>query len=135
VAISPDGRLLASGSSDQTIKLWSLPNGMLLKTLQSGAVYSLAINPDGRLLASAGSVEGGAGPISLWSLPDGEPLPVCLMDPAASYCDVKALTYSIAGGSYTVPFGSPIPTGATCTCNSVSPSCGGGCPSVYYYPN
>ncbi len=33
VAISPDGRLLASGSNDQTVCLWSLESGELLLTL------------------------------------------------------------------------------------------------------
>ena len=33
IAISPDGGLLASGDDDNTIKLWSLAGGALLKTL------------------------------------------------------------------------------------------------------
>ena len=71
LAINPSGTLLASGASffDNTIKLWSLPDGTLLKTLEghTDSVDSLAISPDGTLLAS-GSDDN---TIKLWSLPDG----------------------------------------------------------------
>ena len=71
LAISPDGKLLASGGSDRAVRLWSLPEGKLLKSLvgQAGAVYALAISPDGKLLATGGVGVGNA--IKLWSLPDG----------------------------------------------------------------
>jgi WD40 repeat protein len=54
VAWSPDGRTLASGSSDRTVKLWEAATGKLLATLQghTGEVYSIAWSPDGKTLAS-----------------------------------------------------------------------------------
>ena len=33
VSFNPDGSVLASGSDDLTIKLWSMPRGQLIKTL------------------------------------------------------------------------------------------------------
>ena len=34
LAFGPGGKLLASGSGDHTVKLWSMPDGALLKTLK-----------------------------------------------------------------------------------------------------
>jgi WD40 repeat protein len=68
VAFSPDGQLLAPGFDDDTIKLWDVANGRLVRTLEghTDVVLSVAFSPDGKILAS-GSADG---TIKLWDISD-----------------------------------------------------------------
>jgi RNA polymerase sigma factor (sigma-70 family) len=51
IALSPDGKLLATGGSKR-IRLWEAATGKLLRDWDAGYVYALAFSADGKLLAS-----------------------------------------------------------------------------------
>ena len=66
VAISPDGRTLATGSEDGAVKLWDLSTGKLWTTLSAhtAAVNAAVFAPDGKTLAT-GSKDT---TVRLWSI-------------------------------------------------------------------
>lgn len=69
LAFSPDGRILASGSWDGSVKLWNVATGALLWTGQhSSHVNRVAFAPDGRLLASCGQ----DATVRLWDAQSGQ---------------------------------------------------------------
>lgn len=66
VAFSPDGKTLASGSDDKTIKLWNLASGQEIQTLEghSDWIWTVALSPDGKTLASGSADK----TIKLWNI-------------------------------------------------------------------
>jgi WD40 repeat protein len=67
VALAPDGRTLASGSADGTVRLWNLATGRNVAVLKGhqDKVGPLKFSPDGKLLASGS----GDRTVKLWDVP------------------------------------------------------------------
>jgi WD40 repeat protein len=69
VAFSPDGKRLASGSNDKTVKVWDTATGQEALTLKghTNRVSSVAFSRDGKRLASAGDWT-----VKVWDAATGE---------------------------------------------------------------
>ncbi|NJL09231.1 MAG: hypothetical protein HC908_00365 [Calothrix sp. SM1_7_51] len=70
VAISPDGKILASGSADRSIKLSNMVSGREINALQghTEVISRLAISPDSKTIISGDAT----GVIKLWDISTGK---------------------------------------------------------------
>jgi WD40 repeat protein len=86
-AISPDGRRIASGSYDQSVKLWDLEEGRLIRTLgaHSDPVCTVAFNADGTRVLSWAS----DGTLKVWNV---EAAPIEVPDAHAGFVKGVAFT-------------------------------------------
>jgi WD40 repeat protein len=72
VAASPDGKAVATGAADGTVKLWDATNLKPTASLAGahpGGVRAVAFSPDGKLLASGGTDK----TAKLWDVTGGKP--------------------------------------------------------------
>lgn len=91
LAISGDGKLLVSGSRDQTIKIWHLATGELIRTLKGhqDEVCTISLSPDEQIIASGSADK----TIKLWHLATGE-----LLATFIGHTDtVTAVTFTASG--------------------------------------
>jgi len=85
VAFSSDGAVIASGSSDKTVRTWEVKSGMALKVMEghTNRVDSVAFSPDGLIIAS-GSLDK---TVRIWDAKSSKALKV-LEGPTRRVCSV-----------------------------------------------
>src|SRR5271163_1036866 len=72
-AVDAEGRFAVTGGDDRTVRIWSIADGKLLRTIwipvgpgNIGQVYAVAISPDGSTVAAAGWMESDHGPFPVY---------------------------------------------------------------------
>jgi WD40 repeat protein len=68
LSFSPDGKMIATGSLDRTVKLWNTESGLLATLVgHNEGIYDLSFSPDSQIIASASLDK----TVKLWKSRDG----------------------------------------------------------------
>ncbi len=97
IDFSPDGQFIASGSYDETLRIWDVETGGIVRIIQMpkdiiqeysfSPVYDLAYSPDGQFIVT------GSGQISIWDAQTGD----IVQQLAGHENSIKSIAYSPDG--------------------------------------
>ena len=100
MAYSPDGKRLASGSDDNTVKVWDAQTGQEIRTLKGGGPF-VVFSPDGQRLASSSEDN----TVKVWDAQNDQESRTIPVDPGWSTAfspDIRRLARASSDGTVTI---------------------------------
>jgi WD40 repeat protein len=102
VAFSPDGKILATASGDQTVNLWQMPDRRVRATLRGHErlVTAVCFSPDGKLVVTGSAQDPEHGEFKIWATESG--VEIATVKSHSRYIDSLAFSFD---GKYVVSAG------------------------------